>query len=521
MQLPPHHYALISALAGAGGAGDSPAAPSVEQLAAASGVDQAQLTAAAVELEREGKLKIEDQPYAEIRLTELGRAIAIAESKLPERRIIEEIRKLGGEAEVKDLIQPLEADGIQPGRYWNSLPELGWAQQAKITKIIEGVTFERGVLRLIGEAIESEPALTRLERALKEAAASPMSHLDPEALGLIHSRKEYASIKERTRRLVRLTEEGERLLASFKAGEVTELREVNELTPELLADGSWRDASFRAYDVTLAAEVAVPGKAHPMSRLIEEVRRAFLALGFEEANCPMAESAFWDFDALFQPQDHPAREMQDTLYCSNPARYDLPDPALVDAVRATHETGGNTGSLGWRYTWSEQRASQVVLRTHMTASSILALQRDPHPPRKVFSIGRVFRRETVDSTHLPEFTQVDGIIIDAHANLASLLGTLATFYSRMGIEDVKMKPAFFPYTEPSVEVHIKWAGKWMEMGGAGIFRPEVTEPFGCKVPVLAWGLGLERLAMARFGLSSIKELYQPRLDWLRSVPLNS
>jgi phenylalanyl-tRNA synthetase alpha chain len=258
-----------------------------------------------------------------------------------------------------------------------------------------------------------------------------------------------------------------------------------------------------------------------MSRLIEEVRRAFLALGFEEATCPMAESAFWDFDALFQPQDHPAREMQDTLYCSNPATFPLPDPALVEAVRATHETGGSTGSLGWRYAWSEQRASQVVLRTHMTASSILALARDPHPPRKVFSIGRVFRRETLDATHLPEFTQVDGIIIDAHANLASLLGTLATFYSRMGIDDIKMKPAFFPYTEPSVEVHIKWAGRWMEMGGAGIFRPEVTEPFGCKVPVLAWGLGLERLAMARFGLSSIKDLYQPRLDWLRSVPMNA
>src|SRR5688572_10053914 len=128
-------------------------------------------------------------------------------------------------------------------------------------------------------------------------------------------------------------------MTAYQAGELTELREVNELTPELLADGSWRQASFRAYDVTLAAERVMPGKAHPMSRLIEEVRRAFLALGFEEAGCPLAEAAFWDFDALFQPQDHPAREMQDTLYCSNPATFPLPDPALVEAVRATHETG--------------------------------------------------------------------------------------------------------------------------------------------------------------------------------------
>jgi phenylalanyl-tRNA synthetase alpha chain len=511
VNLPPHHYALISALAQA----DSSTPPRIEQLAAASGVDQAQLTAAAVELEREGILSIGEEDYIELKLTEAGSEIASGAATLPERQIAGALHDMGGSGTIKELMdQPrIQSSHMEPGKYARGLSELGWAD------------FDRGTLRLRGNA--ADPGQSALEFLLQLAAAEVGGVLEvtgadySEGIAQLRSRKDYAGLKDRTRRLVMLTEPGERLLTAFKAGDIHELREVNELTPEMLADGSWRDASFRTYDVTLAAEVAVPGKAHPMSRLIEEVRRAFLALGFEEANCPMAESAFWDFDALFQPQDHPAREMQDTLYCSNPATFPLPDPALVEAVRATHETGGTTGSLGWRYTWDEQRASQVVLRTHMTASSILALARDPHPPRKVFSIGRVFRRETMDSTHLPEFTQVDGIIIDTHANLASLLGTLATFYSRMGIDDIKMKPAFFPYTEPSVEVHIKWAGKWMEMGGAGIFRPEVTEPFGCKVPVLAWGLGLERLAMARFGLGSIKDLYQPRLDWLRNVPVNS
>jgi phenylalanyl-tRNA synthetase alpha chain len=244
----------------------------------------------------------------------------------------------------------------------------------------------------------------------------------------------------------------------------------------------------------------------------------------------MAESAFWDFDALFQPQDHPAREMQDTMYLKHPGSYPLPgeigyhgpgDSATVAAVRATHVDGGNTGSKGWRYEWSEARARQVVLRTHMTASSIRALAKDPRAPRKVFSLGRVFRRETVDATHLPEFHQVDGIIIDERANLASLMGTLRKFYERLGVPEVKLKPAFFPYTEPSVEVHIKWNGRWMEMGGAGIFRPEVTEPFGCTAPVLAWGLGLERLAMAVYGIASIKELYQADLEWLANVPLTA
>ena len=170
-------------------------------------------------------------------------------------------------------------------------------------------------------------------------------------------------------------------------------------------------------------------------------------------------------------------------------------------MKATHEDGWETGSRGWRYSWSGQRAAQVVLRTHMTASSIEAIARNPEPPQKIFSIGKVFRRETVDDKHLPEFFQVDGIIIDEHATLASLLGTLAKFYERMGIPEVRFKPDFFPYTEPSVGVEVMVRGNWLEMGGAGIFRPEVTQPFGCTAPVLAWGLGLERLAMVRFGVS--------------------
>jgi phenylalanyl-tRNA synthetase alpha chain len=510
VHLPPHHYALIAALAAAEGQ------PSIERLAADSGTDQAQLTAAAVELEREGLLAIAEQDYLEVKLTDAGRDIASGRHSLPERRIAKALRALGGSAGIKQLMeQPLiKHGGLEPGRYARGLSELGWAD------------FDRGTLSLKDGAATGDPPAAPVEDLLRQVLQGGGEievglEQDAPAVAQLRSRKDYAGVRERTRRLLTLTPSGADVVAAFQRGEVTELREVNELTPEMLADGTWRAASFRAYDVTLAAETQVPGKPHPMSRLIEEVRRAFLALGFSEANCPMAESAFWDFDALFQPQDHPAREMQDTLYLSHPKRFALPDPALVEAVRAVHESGGSTGSLGWRYAWSAERAAQVVLRTHMTASSVLALAADPHPPRKVFSIGRVFRRETVDNTHLPEFTQVDGIIIDEHANLASLLGTLSTFYQRMGIDDIKMKPAFFPYTEPSVEVHIKWAGKWMEMGGAGIFRPEVTEPLGCKVPVLAWGLGLERLAMARFGLSVIKDLYQPRLDWLRDAPLNS
>jgi phenylalanyl-tRNA synthetase alpha chain len=284
---------------------------------------------------------------------------------------------------------------------------------------------------------------------------------------------------------------------------------------------------------------------HPLRKIIEETRHAFLEMGFEEVASPMVESAFWNFDALFQPQDHPARDMQDTFYMREPAEAPLPgephSPAvpagktgrkapgrdgpamwgIVEQVRRTHEDGWETGSEGWGYKWSPERSRQVVLRTHTTAATIRALAAHPNPPGKFFCVGWTYRNETISFKHLPVFHQVDGIIVDEEANLASLMGTLQEFYSKMGFGRVKFKPAFYPYTEPSVDVvvYMESRRKWLEMGGAGIFRPEVTLPLGCRWPVLAWGLGIERLAMLRFGLDDIRDLYGTNLDALQQVPL--
>ncbi|RME75966.1 MAG: phenylalanine--tRNA ligase subunit alpha, partial [Planctomycetota bacterium] len=214
-------------------------------------------------------------------------------------------------------------------------------------------------------------------------------------------------------------------------------------------------------------------------------------------------------------------DMQDTFYLERPAKGTLPDLELVKKIKSTHEKGWKTGSTGWGYQWKEEEAQRLVLRTHTTASTVRALAENPNPPRKVFCVGRVFRNETISYKHLPEFHQVDGIIIDKDASFATLLGTLREFYRKMGFQEVKFKPAFFPYTEPSAEVFVWMEQKkaWIELGGSGIFRPEVTEPLGCKYPVLAWGLGLERLAMLRYNLSDIRELYWSKVDWLKEVPL--
>ncbi len=163
-----------------------------------------------------------------------------------------------------------------------------------------------------------------------------------------------------------------------------------------------------------------------------------------------------------------------------PEQATLPDPALVDRVRRTHEDGGDTGSIGWRTRWNPALAERCVLRTHTTAATARALYADPKPPRRIFSVGPVFRRETIDYKHLPVFHQVDGIVIDANASFAMLLTLLTTFYRKMGFPRIQFRPAFFPYTEPSVEVFVCLESRqdWVEMGGAGVFRPEVTEPLG-------------------------------------------
>lgn len=296
--------------------------------------------------------------------------------------------------------------------------------------------------------------------------------------------------------------------------------EVSILTPKMLADGSWRSARFKQYNIhTLSKDTAV-GKIHPLMKILQETRRVFLEMGFKEIVSPYVESSFWDFDALFQPQDHAAREMQDTFHMSTPEEAELPHE-FVPKVKETHENGGITGSLGWRYKWKEEIAKKMILRTHTTATTVRYVAHHPKEISKVFIVGRVFRREAVDYKHLPEFHQIDGIVVDPNNSLASLFAILYDFYHKMGFEKVRVRPAFFPYTEPSVEVFVYFESRnrWIELGGAGVFRPEVTEPFGCPYPVLAWGLGLERLAMMRYDIEDIRQLYWSDIAWLRGVPL--
>ncbi len=267
-----------------------------------------------------------------------------------------------------------------------------------------------------------------------------------------------------------------------------------------------------SFDVTVKTASASLGKNHIITQLRNRIAGIFTSMGFEEMEGGMVESAFWNFDALFQPQDHPARELADTFYLqgSDP----LPKNEVVARVRDVHEKG-------WKYSWQDSAAMQRVLRTHTTAVSArtLASHYGKDVEKKYFAIGRVFRNEATDYKHLAEFHQVEGIIVSKNGNFRELLGTLKTFYARLGFDQIRFRPSFFPYTEPSLEIEVYFKPKkqWMELGGAGIFRPEVCKALWGNYPVLAWGLSLERPLMMLLDLDDIRTFYKNDLAFLEAA----
>ena len=323
----------------------------------------------------------------------------------------------------------------------------------------------------------------------------------------LKSRKQLVKVITKKVRTITLSPLGKKL-SGTKLDMVVEER----LTSDMLKNNSWQGKTFRRYDVTINVPKIFGGKRHFENEAISYIKQIWLDLGFEEMEGNMLQTNFWNLDALFVPQDHPARAMQDTFYVKNPALGRLPK-GKTEEVKAVHEHGGTTGSKGWQTPWSEQIAAENVLRTHTTVLSAqtLAKLKKSELPKKFFAVGKVFRNETLDWSHLFEFNQVEGIVIDRNANFQHLKWYLKEFYKKMGYSDIRLRPAHFPYTEPSVEVDVfdPKRQEWIELGGAGIFRPEVVIPLlGEDIPVLAWGNGLGRIISRYYDLTDIRDLYK-------------
>ena len=429
-----------------------------------------------------GLVDVERHVSRQYVLTEEGRAYA--GRGLPERQVLESFEET---IPMRDLqAHPLAKIAIG----W--MRKKGW------------VTIRDGVVQKTGNAALG-PDETAFARVSETGAVE-----DGEGVADL-ARRGLVEEVETVAYTVSITPRGRELLA----GGLDLREEVGTLTREQILSGEWKNLPLRRYDVTKLPKRAYPGKTHPYQRLLDEMRRVLFDMGFEEMAGGIVQSSFWNFDALFQPQDHPAREMQDTFFLGE--RWPL--PAGYERVRDMHEHGGETSSTGWGGTWSAEKAKQCVLRTHTTSLSIQHLAAHPNPPVRAFCIGRVYRREAIDPTHLAEFEQLEGIVMDEGVNFRHLLGFLKEFYAKMGFEKVRFRPGYFPYTEPSVEpeVYVDGLG-WVELGGAGIFREEVTAPFGIEHPVLAWGLGISRVAMLKLGLRDLRQLYRSDVEWIRETP---
>ena len=420
----------------------------------------------------------------------------------PERRALRIISEKGV-AKLSDLSKDLSKNEIPIAVGW--LKRKNWANIKKDKDTI---------LEITAEGKKALKIQTDEEKILKQLNETPNIELEKTKIKLLLTRKDVLKEKEVVTSTLSLTNDGKKILDTGL--EIEE--EISQLTSEIIKSGIWKNKAIREYDVNAFAPNLYGGKAHPMIDLIKEIKDIFLQMGFEETQGNYVEPSFWNMDALFIPQDHPARDLHDTLYLKVPTKVTIKEKKLLEVVARVHEDGGITSSDGWGYKFSKGEVEKALLRTHTTVNTIRYLYNNPKPPCKVFSIGRVFRKENIDSTHLPEFYQIEGIVHEKDANFKQLIGILKEFYKRMGFEKVRVRPGYFPYTEPSMEVEVFWNGQWMELGGSGIFRPEVTEPVGVKNPVLAWGLGLERLAMLKFGLKDIRDLYISDLGWLRKQP---
>ena len=476
-----------------------------EELSSATGLSRDAVEKACAWAETKGVVSFEEEVSRTFNLSDEGRLYV--EEGLPEKRLLRLVQK--GENEISRLKESFPLLDI--ALVWVRRHE--WATIRNRTLVLT----EKGLQALKRETID--------ERILHKVAKSPLneSQLDDASAQRVQLllRRGLLRKSETVEKRLELTDFGRSVILHLEA---VPTETITQITPELLRSGGWRGATFQRYDVSLPVPKLHPGKRHFISQVIDYIRRFWVEMGFKEMKGPLLELAFWNFDALYQPQDHPARDLADTFYMKTPWNGRLPDPELVRRVKETHENGWTTGSMGWQYDWDPEFARRCCLRTHTTSLSAntIARLRDEDLPAKFFSFGRCFRNETLDWKHLMEFYQTDGIVVGEGVTFRNMLGYLKEFLERMGMERFRFRPGYFPYTEMSLqaEVWIEEKQSWLELFGAGMFRPEVVKPlFGRDVPVLAWGPGFDRIVMRHYGIDDIRVLYGNDIGLLREAKL--
>jgi phenylalanyl-tRNA synthetase alpha chain len=466
-------------------------------LAASTGLSIDQIRRGIEWLKFKNLISIEESCTRRVFLASEG--VEAAKRGLPERRLVNSLKE--GKVTISDVLASAAINNEEINA------AIAGARRNQWIQLVEGKMVPT---RLTANKSPEETLIENLKTG--GVQVSRLTNEEKRVLEQLKKRPNYIEIKEEKESRVSLTDAAKQLIPTLNQEKKRERR----LTTELLTSGKWKQTNLSALDVEAPAPIIYPGRRHPLIEIIEEIKENFIGLGFSEIEGPVIQSGFWNFDALFTPQDHPAREMQDTFYISGAQMQKPPIPATKDQISKV----SRVHKARWNRQWDIQEAQRLVLRTHTTPVTVQHLAKTGSDVGRFFSVGRVFRNEKVSYKHLVEFHQVEGVSTSEEASLRDLMGLQKEFYAKMGIKRVKFWPTFFPYTEPSLQsmIYNEKLEKWVELFGMGIFRPEVTKPLGIKNPVLAWGGGIERIAMLRFGLDDVRELYGNKLAWLRSVP---
>ncbi len=434
-------------------------------------------------LAKSGMVSIDADKVPRIEITEEGKSYM---DSFPEERLARELQQSGGSKKLSQIRDEI-------GKIWAK--RNGW------------VEIKDGTASLTRSG---EEAASGRKPYGQRAALSAASKGGTEGKDLAELRKR-GLVKVSDATIIKsVTITGKGLSADTGSDEGA----IGQLTRDIISSGKWRGMRLREYDISASQQRMYPARLHPVHEFMDVVREAWLNMGFTEVSGPIIESAFWNFDALFSPQDHPTREMQDTFFLSNPKTISIDDIELLGRVKRMHVRS-------WKGPWLRRLAEQALLRTHTTSVSARYINKlassDTGFPARLFSIGRVFRNESTDYKHLAEFYQSDGIIIGNSLTLSNLIYTLKQFYAQLGIDEVRIKPSYFPFVEPGLEVyyHDEEKNEDIELCGGGIIRKEITKAMGIRKTVLAWGASLERLMFKELGIKSITELYSNNVGWLR------
>jgi len=475
-------------------------AKTIEELAKASGLKFIEAERAIQWLENKAVISKRNIISEKVRLGPMGK-VAI-KNGLPESRLLKALSK---PISIKDL----------PKKTGLSSEECNVS--LGVLKRKAAITLEKGFVKRTkqGEIALKKPLLEEafLLSLKKDRQMSSLSQQEQLALNNLKKRKGLVEVILEKTVTITLTGLGKRLTQVKISGKNI----VDRLTPDHLKVGKWKGATFRRYDVSINVPRVSFGRLHHYRAFLDQVRDKFTSLGFVEMHGPIVEQDFWNMDALFMPQFHSARDIHEAYYIKEPQTTKV-DMRLVEKVKQAHENGYGTGSKGWRYDFDIKRTQRNLLRTQGTALSARMLaSKGLKTPGKYFGVSKCFRYDVIDSTHLPDFFQTEGIVVEEGLNISHLKGLLKMFAEEFAQTDqYKIRPAYFPFTEPSCELFAKHPEMgWIELGGAGLFRPELTKPLGVEVPVIAWGMGIGRIAMFKMGINDIRRLYSHDLEFLK------